>query len=201
MVSNAEALTLINLARTSISDFFTNKESVISEDIKEQFKDRQRVFVAIYLDGQMRGCKGYAETILPLWEAVMKVSQGAAFEDQRFSPLNIEEFKRIEIELSLLTEPSEIDVSDPSEYPSKILLGRDGLMIKDELGGYGVLLPQIALEWGWDEKKFLSETCNIAGEDSDCWNNMRRNVYSFQTQIFREKDGRVEELKHPNSHI
>ena len=72
--------------------------------------------------------------------------------------------------------------------------GEDGLIIKDEFGA-GLLLPQVAIEWGWDAKEFLDNTCRKAGLDVDCWNNMRRNVYKFQAQIFSEEKGKVIEKK------
>ena len=76
------------------------------------------------------------------------------------------------------------------KYPKKVKIGKDGLVIRDKFGS-GLLLPQVAVEWGWDSKKFLDETCRKAGLSPTCWDNMKQNVYKFQADVFREEKGKV----------
>ncbi|MBC7090237.1 MAG: TIGR00296 family protein, partial [Methanobacteriaceae archaeon] len=72
------------------------------------------------------------------------------------------------------------------EYPKRIKVGVDGLII--EKGPYkGLLLPQVAVEWGFDEEEFLCNTCLKAGLPPDCWYDQETKVYKFQAQIFQEK--------------
>lgn len=192
MVSLSEADELIKIARDSIVSYFNNTEPEITVDVKERFKEQRGVFVSLYVDDDLIGCIGYTDPVMPLWGAVKQAATGAAFEDPRFPPLAKSDYDKIKVELSVLTKPEEILVRDPSEYPSKVKVGKDGLVIKDEFG-QGLLLPQVAVEWEWDSEKFLCEACRKAGLEPDCWNNKKRNVYKFQAQVFVEKDGKVVE--------
>ena len=190
MMTLAKAKKLIKIARESITSFYKGKEPTISEELKKEFSKKQGAFISLYVKGELKGCIGYPRPIKSLWKTVIEVARSAAFEDPRFDPLQEKELKDLEIEISVLTEPEVIKVKKPEDYPSKIKIGKDGLMVKDEFGS-GLLLPQVATEWGWDSKKFLDETCRKAGLSPDCWNNMKRNVYKFQAQVYREEKGKI----------
>lgn len=194
MITLSQAKKLIKLARDSISTFFEGKEIKIPDAVKSEFKEDKGVFVSLYVNDELIGCIGFPEPVLPLYEAVIRAARSAAFEDPRFPPLRKEQMKDLRIEISVLTKPEEVVVKEPSEYPKKVKIGVDGLMIKDEFGS-GLLLPQVATEWGWDSERFLCETCRKAGLEPDCWNNMKRNVFKFQAQVFTEEKGKVVEKK------
>ena len=75
--------------------------------------------------------------------------------------MKFEELDSITFEVTVLTPPKKIEVSAPQEYLSKIKVGRDGLIVKY---GYnsGLLLPQVPIEYGWNEREFLEHTCEKA---------------------------------------
>ena len=187
-VKHAEKL--IKIARDSIYSFFEDKEYNVSESLKKEFKEERGVFVSLYVENNLIGCIGFPEPIIPLAESVASAAKNVAFEDPRFSPLKKAQFKIMRVELSILTDPENIEVVKPSEYIKNVKIGVYGLMINDDFGS-GLLLPQVATEWGWDVKEFLNNTCRKAGLEPDCWNNMKRNVYKFQAQIFTEEDGKI----------
>lgn len=190
MIKLEDAKELIKLAREAISSFFEGKEPKVSEHVKRRFSRRSGVFVSLYVGGELNGCIGFARPVHPLWKAIILAARGAAFEDPRFPPLKKEFMPRLEIELSILSEPAEIKVKKPEEYLKKIKIGRDGLLIENEFGS-GLLLPQVPVEWGWDVEEFLKQACMKAGIEPDAWKDLRKKVYKFQAQIFREKGGRV----------
>ena len=70
---------------------------------------------------------------------------------------------------------------DPLD-PDSIVVGRHGLVVEQ---GWrrGLLLPQVAPEWGWDREQFLAHTCRKAGLPPDAW---RRgaDVYRFEADVF-----------------
>lgn len=191
-ISLTQAKKLIKLAKDSILSYLENKEIKVCEDIKKEFKDKRGVFVSIYVQDELNGCIGYPEPVLSLYDAVIKASKGAAFEDSRFLPLTKEQFKKMRIELSVLTKPKEIEVKKYTEYPSKVKIGKDGLMIRDKFGS-GLLLPQVAVEFGWNSEEFLNNTCIKAGLEPDCWKNLKRNVFKFSAQVFSEENGKLVE--------
>ena len=96
-----------------------------------------------------------------------------------------DELDDIVVEVSVLTPPEPIE-GPPKERPMKIKVGRDGLLI--EKGFYsGLLLPQVPIEWGWDEEEFLAQTCWKAGLPPDCWLDPDTKVYRFTAEIFEEE--------------
>ncbi len=194
MMEVNQAEKLIKLARKSISAYFKGEDVKVGKALQKEFDEKLGVFVSLYIDGELTGCIGYVEPTMPLWESVVQAARGAAFEDPRFPPLKEKQYKKIKMEISVLSKLKEIEVDKPAEYPSKVEIGKDGLVIKDEFG-YGILLPQVAKEWDWGPEEFLNQTCLKAGLSPDCWNNMKRNVYRFQAQVFTEDKGRLVEKK------
>jgi hypothetical protein len=66
-----------------------------------------------------------------------------------------------------------------------IKVGRDGLIVKN--GNHsGLLLPQVPVEYGWNEEKFLAYTCQKAGLPQECWKEKRTEIFSFEGIIFKE---------------
>jgi AmmeMemoRadiSam system protein A len=101
----------------------------------------------------------------------------AAFDDPRFSPLQKNEWKDINIEISVLTPMKKL--SDVSE----IKVGVHGLYI--EKGPYsGLLLPQVATEHRWNSIAFLENTCYKAGLPKDAWKSKDTVVYIFSADVF-----------------
>ena len=103
----------------------------------------------------------------------------AAFEDPRFPPLSPEELPRCAIEVSVLSAPR------PIEGPADIAIGQDGLIL--ELRGQrGLLLPQVAEEWGFDADRFLAEVSRKAGLAPDAWRDEDARVWAFGAEVFSE---------------
>jgi len=101
----------------------------------------------------------------------------AAFHDPRFNALTKEEYDDIEIEISVLSPLKKIDSID------EIQVGTHGIYI--EKGFYsGLLLPQVATEYGWDRKTFLEHTCYKAGLPKDAYKEKDTNIYIFSADIF-----------------
>jgi len=135
-------------------------------------------FVTLKIDERLRGCIGHVVGVEPLWKAVRDNSIAAAFEDPRFPPLTTEEFAQIRIEISALTP---LRVSEPES----VLIGRDGVLI--ECGAArGLLLPQVAMEYGWDRQTFLDHTCRKAGLDAGCWRHPDTVISTFSAEVFGE---------------
>ncbi|MGI0065006.1 MAG: TIGR00296 family protein, partial [Nitrosopumilaceae archaeon] len=84
-----------------------------------------------------------------------------------------------------LTPPIEVKVENTLDYPSKIKVGRDGLIVKWEFGS-GLLLPQVPIEWGWNEEEFLNHACEKAGAPHDCWKRKETRILRFEGIVFKE---------------
>jgi uncharacterized protein (TIGR00296 family) len=121
-----------------------------------------------------------------LSRAIVDGAIAAATEDPRFSPVTMKELDSIVFEVTVLTPPVEIDVSDPMEYLSKIKVGRDGLIIRHSFSS-GLLLPQVPVEYGWNVEEFLQHTCEKAGLVRDTWKNESVKIEKFEGIIFKEE--------------
>ncbi|MEM3442982.1 MAG: TIGR00296 family protein [Candidatus Bathyarchaeia archaeon] len=187
---------LVTLARKAVEEYLKAKRKIkIPEDIPEKFKQNCGVFVTINSlangEKELRGCIGYPYPTNPLIEAVIDSAISSATQDPRFYPLSLKELDNVVFEVSVLTPPQMIIVEKTSEYPAKIKVGEDGLIV--ERGIFkGLLLPQVPVEWEWDEEEFLCQCCIKAGLPPDAWLMKDTKIYKFQAIIFEEEKPRGE---------
>ena len=154
-------------------------------DLPRSFDRKSGVFVTIntYPDGNLRGCIGYPEPVYPLKDALVFSAQSACH-DPRFMPLSLKEAVNCTVEVTILSPPVLIEC-DKKELPKKIVIGRDGLII--QFGRRrGLLLPQVPVEWGWDQEEFLRQLSAKAGLPYDAWTLKDSTIWSFTGEIFHE---------------
>jgi len=186
MLSEEDGKFLVKLARKAIVTYLNEKKIIeIPKDADPKLMEDMGVFVTLNIKNELRGCIGYPEPVMPLLNAVIDAAISAAIRDPRFNPLNPAELDKVHVEVSVLTKPALIKVAKPVDYVNSVEIGQDGLIV--ESGQYrGLLLPQVATEWGWDIEEFLSNTCMKAGLASDCWLKTDVKIYKFASQIFGE---------------
>lgn len=185
MLSLEDGRKAVQFARDVVEEYVKNK-NISPSDIGETFDQKLGVFVTLhtYPTHDLRGCIGIPQPIMPLKEAIIEAGKSVT-RDPRFPPLAEGEIDKIIIEVTVLTKPEPIEVSQPKEYLSAIEIGRDGLIV--EQGLYkGLLLPQVPVEQGWDKEEFLSNTCMKAGLLTDAWFDDQTKIYKFSGQIFTE---------------
>ncbi len=132
-------------------------------------------FVTVKVRGELRGCIGTFAPRGSLAETVARVAESAATEDPRFHPVAPEELDHLEVHISVL---------DPKRLmhgPADLVVGRDGVLV--QMGWHrGALLPQVAVEEGWDSATFLARTCLKAGLPPDAWRDPRALVELFSAE-------------------
>ena len=191
-LTDEEGVFLVKLARRAVEEYLKYGKIIKPpENTPKKLVEKCGVFVTINkveANGtkSLRGCIGFPYPTTPLVKAVIQSAISSATEDPRFPPLSVEELNNVVFEVSVLTPPEIIKVGKPSDYPKAIKVGRDGLII--EKGFFkGLLLPQVPVEWGWNEEEFLCQCCIKAGLPPDCWLMEGTKVYKFQAIIFHEK--------------
>ncbi len=183
-----EGVYLVRKARESVEKAFVNEEPDLSDTPSKLWK-KGAAFVTINtLTGEkkeLRGCIGFVKAVEPLIKTVVVVAREAAFNDPRFPPLSIKELPSAVFEVSVLSSMREMP-ADPDKRLSLIKIGRTGLMVVR--GPFsGLLLPQVPVEEGWDEKTFLDYTCWKAGLPAGCWRDPDTKVLYFIARIFEEE--------------
>jgi hypothetical protein len=185
---------LVKLARKTVEVYLkTGKIVNAPEDISAKLKQRCGVFVTINKPKagkkELRGCIGYPYPTTMLAQAVIECAISSATRDPRFHPLSPNEVDQVVFEVSVLTPPEQVKVESPKQFPSKIKVGEDGLII--ERGFFkGLLLPQVPVECSWDEEEFLSQCCIKAGLPPDNWLIKTTKVHKFQAIVFEEESPR-----------
>jgi uncharacterized protein len=173
---------LLKLARDALETSFKDHDPDTSK--VGHLTQLRGCFVTLHKNGQLRGCIGFPKPIMPLYEQIIEASKAAAFEDPRFSQVTKNELKEVVIEISILTRPELIKVKDSNEYLQNIDIGKDGLIIQGE--NSGLLLPQVATEYKFDQKQFLECVSEKAGLNKDAWKDLNNKIYKFKAEIFSE---------------
>lgn len=153
---------LLAIARRAIRERARGAPDVIPGADDPVLQAPGAAFVTITRDGELRGCIGYVDPIKPLAEAVAHCAASAATADPRFSPVTSHELAHLRVEVSVLSPLRAI--TDPTE----VEVGTHGLFIS-QAGHHGLLLPQVATEFGWDRETFLRQACLKAGLPGDAW--------------------------------
>ncbi len=187
-LSDSDGEKLVKTARAVVTEFLKTKNKMkLDKDFEESFSSNAGVFVTLNHKSNLRGCIGYALPDKKLYNALQEAAISAATEDPRFPSVAFEELDQITFEVTVLTPPQEIEVSDPQEYPSKVKVGRDGLIVKSGFNS-GLLLPQVPKEYGWNEEEFLDHTCEKAGLPKEQWKEKDTKILKFEGIVFKEQD-------------
>lgn len=173
--------TLIKIARESIA-------SAVNGNMAPEYKIDDTIlntmcgaFVTLHTDGNLRGCIGNITAETPLWKTIRNMAIESALRDPRFPSVSPWELESVNIEISVLSPLKRINNLEEIE------VGKHGLFIKE--GFYqGLLLPQVATDYGWNRIQFLEQTCYKAGLSKNCYRQGDCEIFIFSAIVFGEKD-------------
>lgn len=186
-ISKEDGKILVSTARMIVTEYLKNGQRIeLGQKILEDFSFNSGVFVTLNNAEGLRGCIGYPLPDKKLFNALENAAIAAATEDPRFPPVKFDELKSITFEVTVLTPPTKIEVIESKEYLSKIKIGQDGLIVKHGFNS-GLLLPQVPIEYGWNEREYLEHTCEKAGLPKDFWKNDEIEIQKFEGIVFKEK--------------
>jgi AmmeMemoRadiSam system protein A len=176
-LTEKERQALLGLARDTVVSSLKGQRAPALPEEPEIFRENRGAFVTIKKRGNLRGCIGFIQAIKPLAITISEMAEAAAFQDPRFPPLRRDELPDLNFEISILSPLKRI--TDTSE----IKVGAHGLYVVKGLHS-GLLLPQVATEYGWDSRTFLEQTCCKAGLPADAWKNPTTKIYIFSADVF-----------------
>lgn len=178
MLTDARREALLRTARAAVEATVRGEDVVLPP--ADGLEDASGVFVTIKRRGELRGCLGVLELRGSLEREVARCARDSAREDPRFPPVRPDELPETSIDVSVLGPLEQIDPSDEAA----LVIGRHGLVI-EQGSRRGLLLPQVAPEWGWTRDEFLRHTCRKAGLPEDAWRNGAQ-VFRFEADVFAE---------------
>lgn len=181
MLNETQRKTLLQIARDSITAVLDGRRPDLSHyPLDDDLRRPAGAFVTLNeRSGELRGCIGSIAPVAPLYQAVSSSAVSAAFRDPRFHPVEAEELADLHLEISVMGPITR--VADPGE----IEVGRDGLIVSRGPHA-GLLLPQVATEYGWDRDTFLAQTCVKAGLPSAAWRAADTKIERFSAEVFGE---------------
>lgn len=190
-LSKEEQGTLLRIARDALHAYVKagKRIDLNTYPLTPTLQECHGAFVTLRRAGALRGCIGYIRGSHPLATAVRDNAINAAVRDPRFPPVHADELEEMEIEISALCPgPSDDSPFIPLHAPDEIQIGRDGLYLEQagDRGG-GLLLPQVAVEQGWNQEQFLEGLCRKAGAPPNAWRLPGTRLYRFRAQVFGTK--------------
>ena len=177
LLSELDRRQLLDLARRALEARVRRVPPPIAE-CGGRLAVRHAAFVSIHCRGDLRGCLGHLALDTPLGQTIVHLAGVVADSDPRFSAVSLNELPDLQVEISVLTSPREI------EAVTEIEVGRHGLIVEDGRRR-GLLLPQVAVEHLWTRETFLEHTCIKAGLPRDAWKKGAR-MFVFEAQVFSE---------------
>jgi len=177
MISQDDQRLLLTIARRAL-EARVKRNPPPMVDCTGTLAVRHAAFVSIHRCGDLRGCLGRLTLDTPLGQTIVHLAGVVADSDPRFSAVSLNELPDLQVEISVLTSPREI------EAVTEIEVGRHGLIVEDGRR-QGLLLPQVAVEHLWTRETFLEHTCLKAGLPRNAWRHGAR-VLVFEAQVFGE---------------
>jgi hypothetical protein len=169
---------LLDVARRAVVLAVERREILQDLPDDEALQQPGSAFVTLHRMGRLRGCVGQLASKEALVSVVAYCAMAAALDDPRFSPMTSPEIDGLAIEISVLSPL--VDISSEQVEP-----GKHGLMVSRGVKR-GVLLPQVAQQFGWTAERFLEETCLKADLERDDWKQPGTRVQGFTAEIFSE---------------
>ncbi|MCK4429710.1 MAG: AmmeMemoRadiSam system protein B, partial [Candidatus Aminicenantes bacterium] len=175
-LSSEEKKELLRLAHAAINLFIRENKIFNYKTQNPNLLTEKGAFVTLKKGGRLRGCIGFIEPALPLYQTVIQAAIYAACRDARFIPVSPHEIKDLKIEISVLSPLKKI------KNPRLVEVGRHGLVIA-KADKKGLLLPQVAVENHWSRETFLQQACLKAGLPHDAWKS-DADVFIFEAIVF-----------------
>ncbi len=176
LLTKKERKELLKIARETIVDHVINRKVPVVVTASPGLNLHSGCFVTVKQKGELRGCIGNFVSDQPLYQLVQEMSVSAATRDPRFYPMKVDDLADFALDISVLSP------LEKAETVEEIRVGTHGIYIVK--GSYrGVLLPQVATEYGWNRDQFLQHTCIKAGLPQDAWQG-ECDIYIFSAQVF-----------------
>lgn len=178
---------LVKLARKTIAQRLGKRSIKVDPDALKDaaFQEKRGTFVTLTKNKQLRGCIGNLDPTDSIVAGVERNAVNAAFHDPRFPPLSADELDRVDIEVSILTQPRPMEYRDSNELVSKLRVNTDGVILRKG-SACATFLPQV-----WEQlpqpEKFLSQLCRKACLPDNTWKKGTLDILTYQVQYFEEE--------------
>jgi AmmeMemoRadiSam system protein A len=185
--SSQDRAMLLGLARQSLQKAVAGEPlPSVSPGLPAQLLAKKGCFVTLTIKGELRGCIGNILPDRPLAEAVVSNARLAALSDSRFSPVTPAELPDIDVEVSVLSTPTQLHFISADDLMKKLRPHVDGVVLK--IGEHrATFLPQV-----WDQlpdpNDFLNHLTTKAGLYPQAWRDGNTELLIYQVEAFKESE-------------
>jgi uncharacterized protein len=180
MLDEMDKIALLKLARLTLESYFVEGTTPAYHTSRVSLLEKKGAFVSLHENEDLRGCIGQLYPDRELYKIVQHCALSAALEDTRFFPVRREELPDLSIEISVLSSFRRI------QEVEEIQVGKHGIYIVQ--GHFkGLLLPQVATNYGWDRMTFLEQTSRKAGLPASGWQSKNSVIQTFEAEVFDEQ--------------
>ena len=138
------------------------------------------VFTTLKRVGRLRACCGALGRSMALEEALRTAASRTASQDPRFPAVTPSELPFLELDVTLL-HGFESVTELGTQRLSKVQIGKHGVQVRRGVAT-GLLLPEVAVEYGWDAETLLGQVCHKAGLSSRSWLDDDTQLTTFEGQ-------------------
>ncbi len=172
---------LMELSRLALENFVRGIKRQREEIDDPYLQSREYgAFVSLHKKEELRGCIGNCAPKARLFETVTEMTEAAASRDPRVKPVSKKELAEIRIDITVLSP------LQPVGDPLALKIGQHGFYVASG-DKRGVLLPQVATQYGWDIETFLEQTCLKAGLRKNAWKDSDTQMSGFTALIIEEQ--------------
>ena len=185
--SSQDRAILLGLARQSLQKAVAGEPlASVPPGLSAQLLAKRGCFVTLTIKAELRGCIGNILPDRPLAEAVGSNARLAALSDSRFSPVTPAELPDIDVEVSVLSTPTQLHFISADDLMKKLRPHVDGVVLK--IGEHrATFLPQV-----WDQlpdpNDFLNHLTTKAGLYPQAWRDGNTELLIYQVEAFRESE-------------
>ena len=156
---------LLALARTSIAQALGLSSPAV--DMPGWLQEPGACFVTLTQNGQLRGCIGSLEARQSLGDDVRVNAVASALRDPRFAALTAAEFRRTQVEVSVLSAMEPLEFDNEAQALAQLRPQVDGVVL-EWAGHRGTFLPQV-----WEQLPtvgaFMRQLKRKAGLPENFW--------------------------------
>jgi AmmeMemoRadiSam system protein A len=170
------------MAASAIGSRLTGRPAAVPavEGLPAELREPGASFVTLTIECELRGCCGTLEAERPLAQDVWRNAAASAFNDPRFPPLELREWRRVRLEVAVLSPREPVTARSEAELVAQLVPGRHGLVLAWR-GRRATFLPKV-----WQQitepREFVRHLKQKAGWSADFWASDLE-VWRYETEV------------------
>jgi AmmeMemoRadiSam system protein A len=182
-VAPVDQLALLRLARSAVArQLGVPPGGTIPRMSPSLLQRTETVFVTLWVDGAMRGCRGADGRVL--CQNTLEAAR-RTLEDDRVAPLHRDELDRLRIEIDVLGAPARVPASTPEEAQTLIEPGIHGVLAEKD-GRRAIFRSSVAITRNWRVEELMRRLCEKGGWAPEAYRDGEVELSRFRSTAFIE---------------